>query len=394
MLALGQRLVREGHPTTVATAPNFEMDARALGLEFHPVGRDVQRFLQESRADFSGSLRGARFLASLHDEECRYQFEGLFALKPDFDVVVAGGAQVAASSLAEHWKKPYRYVAYFPGLLPSRFHPPMFLPPTLPRFANSWLWKMFGERYQARFGKVHAEHRARHGMAPLPHVLEHMGQVDSCVLAVDPELAPAPPDLSQVAQVGAFHLDDATPLPRELVDFIESGEPPVYLGFGSMPDPHPARTSELLMEAVQRAGLRAIISSGWANLSAAGVDERVRFCGPVNHGRLLPKMRASVHHGGAGTTAASARAGIPQVLVPHSFDQFAWARSTVTAGVSPGFLSRSALTPKKLAHLLERAVGDSRHQERARVLGSRIQKRDATGDAVKILTQTVRSFQR
>jgi vancomycin aglycone glucosyltransferase len=391
MLALGTGLRRAGHDVVLAAAPNFSEDAQALGLEHVPVGRDVFRLIRDNPAEIHGPLRGARFLASHYRTEVTLQFDGLFALPPRFDAVVSAGAQVAAASLAEKWNVPYRYVAYFPELIPSAGHAPVFVPWLLPAVLNRSLWVLFRVAYDQFFAQAYNEERLRVGLPKIKNMLQLLGGAERCILAVDEALAPTPEDLKgQVDTVGSLHLDDDRPLPDDVERFLQSGPPPIYLGFGSMPDADPRQTALLLQRACREAGARALISSGWANLNGLEHGEEALLVGHLNHGKLFPRLAAIVHHGGAGTTAAATRAGTAQVLIPHSFDQYAWARRTVAAGVSPGHLTRARLSAERLTPLLKAAAFTPRYAEQARVLAQKVRAQDGVAGSIAVLESAVR----
>jgi vancomycin aglycone glucosyltransferase len=127
----------------------------------------------------------------------------------------------------------------------------------------------------------------------------------------------------EVFQTGAWILEDATPLPQDLEAFLAGGEPPIYLGFGSMPAPE--GVSRTLVDAARTVGHRAILSKGWAELRLIDSARDCIAVGDVNQRALFPRVAAVVHHGGAGTTATAARAGVPQVVAPLFGDQFYWA---------------------------------------------------------------------
>jgi vancomycin aglycone glucosyltransferase len=137
----------------------------------------------------------------------------------------------------------------------------------------------------------------------------------------------------QVVQTGAWISEDNRPLPDSLERFFEAGEPPIDFGFGSMRAR--TQTSRTLIEAARALGRRAIISQGWANLDVIDAGTDCIAIGDVSHGLLFLRVAAIVHHGGA-TTAA--RAGTPQVVVPHIYDQFYWANrlQQLRVGVSAG----------------------------------------------------------
>jgi len=122
--------------------------------------------------------------------------------------------------------------------------------------------------------------------------------------------------------LGCLHPFEPGPLPEKLEAFLDAGEPPVYVGFGSMTDPDPAAATRVVLEAVARAGVRAVLSRGWAGLGGVPLPSEVMEIGPVSHASLFARVAAVVHHGGAGTTTTAARAGAPQILVPHILDQF------------------------------------------------------------------------
>jgi vancomycin aglycone glucosyltransferase len=166
--------------------------------------------------------------------------------------------------------------------------------------------------------------RERLGLAPVEDVLGHI-LGDSPWLAADATLAPAPSTTGmQVVQTGAWSLPDARGLAPELEAFIDDGDPPIYVGFGSMPAP--ASLSNTLIAASRAVGRRVILSRGWADLAPVDDAPDCLAVDDVNHQALFPRVAAVVHHGGAGTTTVAARAGVAQVAVPMFSDQFYWGR--------------------------------------------------------------------
>jgi sterol 3beta-glucosyltransferase len=158
----------------------------------------------------------------------------------------------------------------------------------------------------------------------------------------------------------------------------------VYIGFGSMSDRHPRATTQRLLAAVRAAGVRALISRGWAGLGAEDVPEGVRFIDVEPHGQLFPRCAAVVHHGGAGTLHAAARAGVPQVILPQLLDQHYWAERAFRAGVTPGTVARYARGHETLADALRRCVEDAALRARAKDVAGRMVT-DGTARAVDAL---------
>jgi UDP:flavonoid glycosyltransferase YjiC (YdhE family) len=142
----------------------------------------------------------------------------------------------------------------------------------------------------------------------------------------------------------------------------------VCIGFGSMPDGDPRRTTRALVQALEACGRRGVIVSGWAGLGDDGLPPDVFVTRSASHARLLPRVAALVHHGGAGTTAAAALAGIPQVVVPHFVDQYYWAHQMYQRGLASRPIPRGALTAAKLARAVQDVLSRPDIAERARVV--------------------------
>src|SRR3989338_8486812 len=104
--------------------------------------------------------------------------------------------------------------------------------------------------------------------------------------------------------------------PADLLHFLESGSPPVYAGFGSVSQEHPERRARLILRALELTGQRGVLSTGWGGLTRLSAPPNVFFVDNVPHAWLFPRMAAVVHHGGAGTTGAGLRAGVPGIITP------------------------------------------------------------------------------
>ncbi len=142
------------------------------------------------------------------------------------------------------------------------------------------------------------------------------------------------------------------------------------------------RMSQLVVDAVQRSGVQAVLLSGWAGLGDADLPDTILRLDAAPHGWLFPRMDAVVHHGGAGTTAAALRAGTPPIIVPHMADQPFWGGRVHALGVGPKPILRPKLTADRLAHAIRQAVTDPQMAERAKHLSAQIQAEDGLGNAI------------
>jgi vancomycin aglycone glucosyltransferase len=260
------------------------------------------------------------------------QFDALAAVAEGCDAIIATGllpSVAAAQSVAEKLGIHFSWAAFCPLMVPSPHHPPMEYPgwPHPPEVTdNLALWEFNAQAKHALFGAAVNTHRASIGLPTLDNVRDQVF-THRPWLASDPILSPwHPTDLIDTVQTGAWILPDTRPLPAELEAFLNAGDPPVYVGFGSMAMHAAEDPARAAIEAVRAQGRRVIIAQGWANLARIDNQEDCFAVGEVNHQALFARVAAVMHHGGAGTTTAAARAGAPQVVVPQVADQPYWAR--------------------------------------------------------------------
>jgi UDP:flavonoid glycosyltransferase YjiC (YdhE family) len=182
-------------------------------------------------------------------------------------------------------------------------------------------------------------------------------------------VVPRPPDWEKHVYITGYWFLDPPPEwrpPADLVDFLQAGPPLVYVGFGSMSHGDPRTATRLVVQALQLAGQRGILVSGWGGLTQADLPASVYIAESIPHSWLFPQMAAVVHHGGAGTTAAGLRAGKPTITVPFiSLDQnfWGWRVADLGAGLPP--IPSKRLTAEKLAQSISSAVADPLMRQRA-----------------------------
>ncbi len=174
--------------------------------------------------------------------------------------------------------------------------------------------------------------------------------------------------------------------PQALVDFLASGPPPVYVGFGSMSGRKAREAIDIALRTLTQTGQRGILLTGWAGLSEMALPDTIFPIDTVPHDWLFPQVAAVVHHGGAGTTAAGLRAGRPTITVPFFGDQPFWARQVYKLGVGPAPMPSAQLAVEPLAAAIHTAVTDEGIRSRAAALGSRIRLEDGVETAVRILS--------
>ena len=177
----------------------------------------------------------------------------------------------------------------------------------------------------------------------------------------------------------------------ELEAFLRAGEPPVFMGFGSLMPVSSSYLTEsvaLMKEAARLAGCRAIIQ---AEVPPEQSD-RVVIIGRSPHAQVFPRCAAVVHHCGAGTTHTTLQAGVPSVCVPHVSDQFGWAQALRRLGVAPAAVARRSLTAPKLARRIKQALADPGMRTRAAAIAARMKDDDGPARAAELIEEAARVY--
>ncbi|HVF20291.1 MAG TPA: glycosyltransferase [Mycobacteriales bacterium] len=331
MLALARQLRALGAEAVLCAPPDCADRAAEVDVPLVPLGKSVRELVHAAEPPSPADV--PRVAHELMGE----LFEKLRAAARGCDAIVASGvmsAVAAARSVAEMLGVPSSLLAFCPIYLPSPHHRPQPLPlrPIPPEVTDSAELDAVDRRnYSSLFGPPLDAHRAAAGLPPVGDVRDHVfgGRI---WLAADPVLAPWQPHPAlDVVQTGAWLLHDERPLPADLDAFLDAGDPPVYVGFGSMRAP--ADLADVAIEAIRADGRRVILGRGWADLALVDGGADCFAVGEVNQQELFRRVAAVVHHGGAGTTNTAARAGAPQIVVPQMGDQPYWARRVSELGI-------------------------------------------------------------
>ncbi|MFI5560094.1 glycosyltransferase [Amycolatopsis japonica] len=327
--------VRELGAEAVVCAPPDDEFVKLLeqaGVPLVPLGPTVHSVVAgpkpptgEDALKLAPALVTARFetLSAAAEEGC--------------DAILATGLLPAgARDVAEKLGIPYVYACFHTFGLPSRHFAPGVRPGTPSpegETDNRVLWRQDAERVDALYGGALNSHRAAIGLPPVDNVRDHVF-TGSPWLAADPVLCPSEgmTDLDLVP-TGAWIRTDDRPLPADLEEFLQAGEPPVYVGFGSMAAYAPKDIARVAIESARGLGRRILLARGWAGLASIDDADDCFVVGEVNQQALFRRVAAVVHHGGAGTTTTASRAGAPQVVVPRIADQPFWAGRVAELGI-------------------------------------------------------------
>ena len=407
-VALALELGKAGHEAVLAAPGMFEAFVTGHGVAFAHLDDGPMRLMDTSgvrEAMESGvwarvalARQLPKLFGGLLEDAWAVASEGAGA---GAGVVVHNGQVLAGQHVAEKLGVPAVLASPIPMYVPTREFPwpGQSLPTRLPAAMNRVTFLgmkaaslAFGRTVDAWRQRTLELPRRRGRHDPL---LRPDGGPAPVLHAFSPRVVPPPSDWPQtVATTGYWFLPSdadarteasAGTLPDALADFLDAGEPPVFVGFGSMAGRDPKGTAALIAKAVRRARVRAVLATGWGGLEAGGLPDEIWVVDEVPYGRLFQRVAAVVHHGGAGTTGTAVASGRPQVVCPFVADQPFWARRMHDLGVAPAPIPQRELTAEGLSWALRRAIDGPDLQARAEDLGRLVRAERGAAEAVDAL---------
>jgi sterol 3beta-glucosyltransferase len=398
-IVLGRELQRAGFDILLAAPQNFAGFIQEHGLCFHPLRGDVQQimasetgrgFMERGSANFLQSIRAMRTMLG---PVAMQMAEDAFEACQGADALISLAIFATfAKSIAEVRRIPLIHVEPTPVLPTQAFPAPGWpvqrnLGGLHNRISGHAMLQVLWQWYRPFVNSF------RHRFRLPPYTAASFYQIlTSAPLlgAYSDQVIPHPQDWPKNIRItGYWFLDSPAEWKPEgeLRAFLDAGDPPVYVGFGSMSGRQPEILATLVLEALAKSGQRGLLLTGWGGMRALSVPNSVFVVNSAPHGWLFPRMAAVVHHGGAGTTAEGLRAGVPSVILPFAVDQAFWGTRVKALGVGPEPIPFRKLTADKLAHAIQEAVTQSEIKRRAARLGDAIRAQDGVGNAVRVVKE-------
>jgi sterol 3beta-glucosyltransferase len=387
-VALGAGLQAAGHRVTLATLKAFAPLAAARGLDFKPLEGEFLELLQtpQGKAAVAGKGNPLALLRQVQPM-LRRVLDDALAASGEAELVIYHPKAMAGYSIAEQRGIPGILALPLPLFSPTAAFPSPILPvatlgPALNRLSHR---VMVGLTSASVRGLVNRWRKEALGLGPVRDELTLHGRPVLRLYGYSSAVVPTPGDWDRFSVATGYWFLDR---PRgwgpsdALRTFLRAGPPPVYVGFGSMPTQDAARTTRLVIEALARAGQRGVLATGWGGLAAADVPASIHLLDEAPHDWLFPQMAAVVHHGGAGTTAAGLRAGVPTAICPFFGDQPFWGRQVAALGAGPQPIPQRRLTVEALSAAIAAAVDDPPMRERAAELGRALRAEDGVQQAI------------
>jgi UDP:flavonoid glycosyltransferase YjiC (YdhE family) len=406
-IALSKGLQKAGHDVHLIVDSYFEAFVRDYGIDYslwqlsfnETLKGEVGQVLMQSAENPVRFVRAYNDLLNLVLRQITLDLQDI--VQPADLLLCSPFVYDALRALGEQWSVPIYPVCAQPLTRTRTFSSSVLLSSFNLGGVGNWLTHVLFEQvmWQSLRSTVNNGRQTIWNLPPLPFTgdMRWLYQDQQLVLyAYSSAVVPRPADWCNAKVVtGYWFLDCPSQWhpPADLVDFLQSGPPPVYVGFGSMMDNDVQQTTDIVLQTLTQSRQRGVLAAGWGGLSRRDLPDHVFMIDDVPHDWLFPQMAAVVHHGGAGTTAAGLRAGVPAVIVPFFADQPFWGNRVAALNVGPKPILHRQLSVERLTQAMNEATHNPEMRRRAAALGVAIRAEDGVGTAVNALHQHLQHAQ-
>ena len=353
MLALAIGLKKNEHEVILCAPPENEELANKYNCPFVAFGPNYKELFTQN-AQMKGGATAAPTPKEMK-RETENQIKKLPKIIEGSNLVLGVGFVLGVHTVADLLKIPYRFVIFYPILLGTSKEDPLF---------NRLLFGLGRSMTNLVIKSFINEKRRQLGLPIIKDVWKHWMR-DNVIAACDKELNAVRDGVSfNFTQTGYMLLPSQKGLPENVYNFLKSGKPPIYIGFGSNPVDRPEKYNLIFNEVSKETNQRFIISKGWANLQENNSTD-ILYVDEMPFELLFPRLAAIVYHGGTGTMAAAARAAIPQAAFPFMADQFENRKQIVKLGLGPNTCDFKKLSANALSSAIKDCVNNSEFKKKA-----------------------------
>jgi vancomycin aglycone glucosyltransferase len=374
MVALATGLIKRGHEVLICAPAENEQLVTSNNCRFVVFGPEIKKSIKENPEKQKGGVA-----VKITPSQGKKIISDQINLLPDkikgVDLVLAAGIVVGVHTAADILKVPYRLVAFYPIILGTTKDDPL---------KNRMMFG-FGRKIMNLMIKGFVnKNRAKFGLAPIKDIWEHwMGE--NVIVTCDKELNTAREGVAfNFTQTGFMLLPSKNTLPGNVEDFLNAGKPPVYIGFGSNPISGPEKYTAMFEKVRDSTNQRLIISKGWADLPVIDAPD-ILFVDEMPFELLFARLAAVVYHGGTGTLAAVARAGIPQAAFPFMGDQFDNQKQIVKLGLGPQTCDFKKISVEAISSAITECVSNDKYKKNAEELAQKLQNINGTELTIQLI---------
>ena len=362
MIALATGLIGNGHEVIICAPSENEQLATSYNCQFIAFGPEIKKAVKDHPEKQKGGVA-----IKITPSQGKKIVSDQINLLPDkikgVDLILAAGIVLGVQTAADRLKVPYRLVAFYPVILGTTKDDPL----------KNRLMFGFGRAMINLLMKGFInKQRAKYGLPPIKDCWEHwMGE--NVILACDSELNKSREGTAfAFTQTGFMLLPSKTGLPDHVDTFINTGKPPVYIGFGSNPITTPEKYNQIFEKVRDITNQRLIISKGWAEFPESNARD-ILYVDEIPFELLFPRLSAIVYHGGTGTMAAASRSGVPQAAFPFMGDQFDNRTQIIKLGLGPVTCDFKKVTPEAISSAITECISDEKYKTKAVEISQRLQ---------------------
>jgi UDP:flavonoid glycosyltransferase YjiC (YdhE family) len=390
--SLGNGLKTAGHQVRFITFENYASLIAANELDFHSIRGNAQALVAHAGANTLALIRSFSSLAKGYVSNLSSQNLG------ETDLIINQlPVGLFGVDLAEKHGIPMVLASVIP-LARTRAFPVMGFPRIpLPGYNKATYY--FGEQMAWQMFRGTINHWRKHTLSLPPRPMAgYFGQLGTQRIPIlngfSSQVVQRPADWGEHIYTSGYWFpeDKGWQSPADLMKFLDAGDPPVFIGFGSMPVKDPQHMTAVILEALEQTGQRCILHVGWGGLGDQALPEHVFKLDYAPYGWLFPRMAMVIHHGGSGTTSFGLRSGVPACVVSFVFDQHYWGERIAALGVGPKPIRHNHVSVEKLSQAIQQGVSDVPMRQRAAELGGLIRAEDGIAHAGRIIERIVRAW--
>ena len=405
-IAIGVELKSRGHDVLIATSSRFKDFVEEYNLEFAPlsdsllsiVDTPLGKDLLEKSDNFYRMIKQGMKVKKKAEVANKSLLKENWEIAKKFapDIIVYHPKSLAAPHIAEKLSAKAVFATPIPMFIPTSEFSFLNFPKFLSgKWFNKLSFKMIKKLTEMTTRSYVNQFRNEIGLSPIKKIdisKSSQGENVPTIHLHSEFVLPRPNDWHKDAVVTGYcflkRKQDWTP-PKKLVEFLESGDPPIYIGFGSMAGREPEKLASSFIEAILKSGQRGIIATGWGGLKVDHLPKSIFAIDQVPHDWLFPRVAAVIHHGGAGSTAAGLKAGRPTLIVPFFGDQPFWGKQVYKIGAGPKPIPRKNLNCNSLVNAISQLVGDETIKDKAVEIGEKISNEDGVQEAARIIENCI-----
>jgi sterol 3beta-glucosyltransferase len=394
-VALGVGLKQAGHTVTICTSSRFHTFISEYGLNYAYMNDELLKLLDTEAGKAAIESQGnIVFLWRQAMLSIRQTLDEAWVAAQSAEILIYHPKALAGYHIAEKLQIPGFVSLLLPLFTPTSAFPSPIFPNLKGGWYNQLTYQLLPLLTAPYLHVINQWRQESLGLQPRSwtekEILGSYEQTMPIFYAYSSHVIPRPNDWdSRTIVTGYWFLETPSNFvpPPQLEDFLAAGKPPVCIGFGSMTGQNPKALTEIILTALKDTGQRGILLTGWGGMSDADLPDDVLQLEAIPHEWLFPRVAAVVHHGGAGTTAATLKAGVPNIIIPFFGDQPFWGQRVSALGVGTTPIPKKDLTAENLADAIRVAVNDQEMRQRALSLSETIQAENGVEQTVRLINR-------